>query len=202
MSQIRQADEPLSVGGELYPSKVSILTVCCPSQQARVTETCCSEYTMMSTPAWNNLQVGFPSTLQPNTNKHNTHQQQEVSHFVICLCCPLCCSWVRHAWVDMTAGWVPPSLSTFSAAPTAAEPVQVPAPAALQAAAAVQPSALQVSGQAVVSGPDHAEIVGPEPASRRSLVGLQSYGSDFESDTTSSGGSAPVANGQSLGPFF
>lgn len=102
----------------------------------------------------------------------------------------------------MTAGWVPPSLSTFSAAPTAAEPVQVPAPAALQAAAAVQPSALQVSGQAVVSGPDHAEIVGPEPASRRSLVGLQSYGSDFESDTTSSGGSAPVANGQSLGPFF
>ena len=78
MSQIRQADEPLSVGGESLHFLQGV-----HDTQARVNETCFSEYMVMSVHVRGNLTIKYPnclpSTVKPNTYEHkHPSKQQEV----------------------------------------------------------------------------------------------------------------------------
>lgn len=89
------------------------------------------------------------------------------------------------------AGWVPPSLSSLSPAAASHAP-------AVAAAAAVQPVNVQPP-EATSNSP--AALL-HESGDSQALVGLQSYASDSEGNSSNSGESASSAKNKTLGPFF
>ena len=91
------------------------------------------------------------------------------------------------------AGWVPPSLSSLS--PAAGSLLHAPPVAA---AAAVQPVNAR---PAEVASSSPAALL-HESGDSQALVGLQSYASDSEGDSSDSGDSASSAKNKTLGPFF
>lgn len=90
------------------------------------------------------------------------------------------------------AGWVPPSLSGLS--PLAGSLPSAPlATAAAVQLASVQPASARSTSPASPS---------VEPGDSQALFGLQSYASDSESDSSSSGDSASPVRNEALGSFF